>query len=123
MKSAKTMPIDDIIAVLEENHPQLEWEADRCWVWITSDIGPVHKVRGCTCAKCVERAAIRKALGKDGLGFIYAKRGHVCPSGLTSYWGHHSTHPIPFFKRKSRSGGVSGSASPVADEELLAMLG
>ena len=122
----KTMPLDDILSVLDEQHPDLEWEADRCWIWITSEIGPVHRVKGCTCSQCQERAAIRKALGRDGLGFIYAKRGHTCPSGAVSYWGHHSTHPIPFFRRhkSSRSAANTGTEKEsVADAELLAMLG
>lgn len=125
-------PMEEIIAILEERHPQLEWECERAWIWVTSDIGPAHRVRGCACAECQKRAAIRKALGKEGLGFRFAKSGHVCPSGAVAYWGHSCTHPVPF--RRRRKGVTSSSreetinqsvpdSGVLSDEELLAVLG
>jgi hypothetical protein len=127
----KIMSIDEVLAALERDWPQVEWEVDRSWVWVVSDLKPLHP-KGCACATCVERAAIRKAIGREGLGFIFAPRGHVCPSGAVGYFGHHCERPIRF-RRRDKEGKQRGGQPPLgnrtendeqlSDAELLALIG
>jgi hypothetical protein len=127
----KIMPIDEVLAALERDWPQVEWEVDRMWVWVVSDLKPLHP-KGCTCAPCTERAAIRKAIGREGLGFIFAPRGHVCPSGAVGHFGHHCERPIKFRRRDKRSKSSEPQSDAqrgietdeqLTDAELLALIG
>jgi hypothetical protein len=116
--------MEELLDQLEANHPDLEAEIDREWCWIITDLAP-HRGK-CECAQCVERAAIRKAIGKEGLGFIFARNGHTCPSGAVSYWGHHCTHPVKFRRRNKGPASQADSnttSEQIGDAELLAMIG
>lgn len=125
-RDLKLIEMASLIATLETDFPDLEWEADRAWVWITTDLAPLHKGK-CACLDCTARAITRKRLFKDGLGFIFAKNGHQCPSGAISFAGHHCSSPRPFRRRKGKTEPVttpsSSTAEEISDAELLQMLG
>src|SRR5258708_3185886 len=120
----KLMPMDEVCAALDEQWPDLEYEADRAWIWITNDIGPLH--RKCSCEECERRAAIRKSIGREGIGFSFAPNGHACPSGAMSYWGHRCERPTRLKRRSKRVSELepdnAQSKQRVSDEELLAMI-
>src|SRR5215831_4011173 len=97
----KIVPMEEVCSQLDALFPDLEYEADRAWIWITSEIGPIHRSK-CTCSQCAERAGIRKAIGREGIGFCFAPNGHTCPSGATSYWGHRCDRPTRFKRRSKR---------------------
>lgn len=124
---AKTVSMDFLIDQLEASLTGLEWEVDRNWLWITSNLAPEHKGK-CDCNACTYRALMRKNIGKEGLGFIYAKHGHKCPSGAISYWSHHCEVPTRFI-RKHKSGQSKDQADNtpeperISDAELLALIG
>ena len=125
----KIVPMEQVCAQLDELYPDLEYEADRAWLWVTSDLGPLHKGK-CTCPDCSQRAEMRKAIGTKGVGFSFAPNGHECPSGAVAYWGHRCEHPTRFKRRsKGRSehepanGGTTETSESVSDSELLAMIG
>lgn len=128
----KIAPMAEVCAQLDEQFPDLEYEADRDWLWVTSDLGPLHKGK-CQCEECVTRSAIRQAIGRQGIGFSYAPNGHECPSGIMGFWAHRCEHPTRFKRRsKGRSeheAADSGSetnpqpSETVSDAELLAIIG
>jgi hypothetical protein len=119
----KVTPMDELIDQLETNYPELEWEVERSWVWLLTDLAPLHKGK-CQCEECARRAALRLAIGRQGLGFSYAPRGHQCPSGAISYWGHRAEHPTKFRHHKKTKGSEPATeTSEVSDEQLLAMIG
>lgn len=120
----KLIPMEQVIDWLEQNQPDLEWEIDRAWIWLTTDLAPPH--RKCECAQCQQRAAIRKAIGRDGPGFIYARNGHPLESGAVSHWGCHCNSPTPFRRRKKGPGSQAQASNEtsesISDAELLAMV-
>ncbi len=126
MKTRKPniVPQAAVLAWLAEKHPDLEWEVERAWVWIVTDLAPLHKK--CACAECAERAAVRKSLMDfDGVhvGFIFARGDHELPSGKTSRWAHHAEKPIRFTKgSKGKSEGESDQPQQISDAALLAAL-
>lgn len=108
----------DVLEFLAEHHPELHAvaELDRSWVWLPVDL------RG------EEHRATREAIGKQGIGFRYAKNGHTLPSGKVGTWGHHCDKPIPF-RRKGKGGNATGkdgaSDNPLigmSDDQLMAAL-
>lgn len=122
----KLVPMDDLIDQLESGFPGVEWEADREWLWITTDLAP-HRNK-CACEQCVERAAIRKGIGKQALGFLYAKNGHTLPSGAVSFWGNHCQRPQRFARRSSKTKGEpqtdgADNQPQTSDAELMALIG
>ncbi len=120
-KATVIIPKEEVIAWLE-GLDLVTWEEDRNWVWITSDLAPLHKK--CTCADCMERATIRKQI--HDYGFIFASRGHACPSGTVSYWSHHCSSPIRFKRtgnvKKEGEDQQEQSTEQFSDEMLLAAL-
>jgi len=125
MKPPKTISMDALIEQLDTLDPNLEWETDRHWIWVTTNLAPIHAGK-CACQDCTAQAEKRKAL--LGLGFIYARKGHTCPSGAVAYWGNHCERPTKF---RRRSGEKKEQPAPeqaidvnsLSDQELLAMLG
>lgn len=124
----KTASIAEVQAWLEEFNKDsgvvLVAEQERNWLWLVNDLAPLHKK--CSCADCATLAAIRKAIGKEGCGFIYAAAGHVLPSGTVSHWAHHCQHPIRF-KRKGKSGSPDEPndhkpSESFSDDQLAALL-
>jgi len=126
----KIMPLEEVIAALKRDWPQVQWERDKNWIWIVSDLKPLHP-KGCTCPPCAERAAIRKAIGREGLGFIFGPRGHKCPSGAVGFFGHHCESPTKFRRRdkNGKSGeshnpaGTTDTTEQLSDADLLALIG
>lgn len=121
----KLVEMEVLLQDLEANFPELEWEVDRDWVWLTSDLGPLHRNK-CVCEICAERTRIRTAIGKNGLGFSFAPRGHAMESGATGMWAHRCTHPTKFKRRskgRSESAPESATTETLSDDQLLAMIG
>jgi hypothetical protein len=114
------MPMEDVVLWLASEYPTLEWEADRDWIWITTDLAPVH--RKCECGECTRRAEIRKDISE--IGFIFAPAGHELESGEVGYWSHSCETPTRFKRRDNgrKPDEPSTSTESVSDEELLAIL-
>lgn len=115
--------MEELINQLALMFPQVEYEIEKSWVWITSDLAP--HANKCSCKQCQERAVIRK--GIHALGFMYAKKGHTLPSGARSYWGHHCEKPTRFARHKS-SEPKNNKPQPIqedamADDALLELVG
>lgn len=123
-KRPRIVPMGDVVAWLAANQPQLVYESERNWIWITSELGPLHKK--CQCEECEKRKAVRSALVEfDGVrgGFIFASGGHACPSGAVGHWAHHCEHPIKFKRRDKGGSEADGNTKPpVDDDALLAQL-
>lgn len=116
----KIAPMEEVCAQLDALWPNLEYEADRSWLWVVSDLAPLH--RKCDCAECARRAQIRKDIGPRGIGFSYAPNGHQCPSGAVSRWGHRCDRPTRFLRRaKGRSEHEANAADDAAalDKEAI----
>lgn len=78
------IPQDEVLAWLQEHHPELAAvaEVERAWVWLPVDLrGDNNK-------------ATRESIKE--FGFRWAKHGHVLPSGRTGTWGHSADHPTRF---------------------------
>lgn len=116
-----TMPIDAVLAWLAANQPGLEYEVDRAWVWITTDLSPLHKK--CECAECAERKSVRDSIKGKEIGFIFARDDHPLPSGKTARWAHHTDKPMRF-TRKGKKGDSEASTEKLSgdDAALLAAL-
>ncbi len=117
----KIVPMADVVAWLDTEHPELIYEIERDWVWIVANLAPLH--RKCTCVQCAQRSVIRRQLVE--FGFIYAPAGHELESGEVSHWAHHCEHPIRF-KRRGKAGGPAeqdGKSETISDDELLAIIG
>ena len=72
------IPTNGVLKWLQDNHPAIEWEVDRNWVWIITNL------------KSDEGA--RKAVKE--FGFRFKKGGeHTLPSGRTARWAHHCERP------------------------------
>ncbi len=108
-----TMPMDEVIAALGSTG--LQYEVERDWVWITTDLAPLHYK--CSCAPCESRKEQRGYI--RAIGFIYKDGDHPLPSGATARWAHHCEKPIRF-RRKGQKG--KEESSKVSDAELLAAL-
>jgi hypothetical protein len=76
--------------------------------------------------------AIRKAIGKEGPGFIVGPRGLICPSGAVGYFGRHCECPIKFRRRSRDERNSEPKPSPenrseaheqLSDAGLLALIG
>ena len=110
-------PVPQVLAELDAQFPALAQNAelDRNWVWLAVDLRGDHN------------KAIREAIGRQGIGFQFAPRGHALPSGKNGTWAHHAAHPVRFkFKGKAKPAGSEESPEPVAefsDDQLLAALG
>ena len=119
-----TMPMSEVLGLIEQKQLPIQTEAQRDWLWLTTEVGPLHKK--CDCAECAERKRIREAIKE--IGFKFAFHGHPLPSGVISYWGHSCDHPVRFKRRGKTPGpddgpdGEKPSQTP-SDDELLAMLG
>ena len=112
------LPTEEVIEKVEEL--ELEYEMDRAWVWITTDLAPMHKK--CECVECVARKAMREQI--KAIGFRFAMAPHTLPSGQTSRWGHSCLSPTRN-KRRSKGGSTeetTTTSEPVSDDALLAML-
>ena len=110
-------PVPQVLAELDAQFPALAQNAelDRNWVWLAVDLRGDHN------------KAIREAIGRQGIGFQFAPRGHALPSGKNGTWAHHAAHPIRFIhkgKSKTHNGAPSAAAveSTFTDEQLLALL-
>lgn len=88
------IPMDEVIAWLAANHPNIKAEPDRAWCWIVTDLrGDQHK-------------ATRDSL--KAYGFRFAAAGHKL-GGNVSYWGHSCDRPKAF-KRKGNGAAPKGNA-------------
>ena len=109
----------EVLDYLAEHFPALHKaaEVDRDWVWLVVDLsGEVNKT-------------IREAIGKKGLGFRFAKRGHVLENGTVGTWGHSCQRPMPFkrrgdgkWERKSKEPETTGDESQDLETEIMAVL-
>lgn len=76
------IPMEEVMAWLSANHPNLMAEPDRAWLWLVADLrGDQHK-------------ATRDSLKAHG--FRFAAGGHKLPSGIISHWGHSCERPKVF---------------------------
>ena len=116
-----------VLEELETTHNGFVAELEKDWLWITEpDLAPVHQVKGgCQCEECKERAVKREEL--KAIGFRFAFRAHVLPSGAESRWGHSCLRPTRFKKGKGKSNGqpvgqnqINGNESPQVDEDAAA---
>lgn len=102
------IPTDKVTEWLKENHPEVEYEVERNWVWLLGDFWKNKEVRD----------SVKK------YGFKYKKRGeHTLPSGATSKWAHHCDKPIAFRRHGGTEKKGSIGEEEVSNEELLAALG
>ena len=87
------IPMEEVMAWLSANHPDILAEPDRAWLWLIADLrGDQHK-------------ATRDSLG--AYGFRFAAGGHKLPSGQVSHWAHSCQRPKAF----TRKGGDMPMAS------------
>ncbi len=78
------IPQTEVLAWLQEHHPNLHAtaEIDRAWIWVTENLShPDNK-------------PIRESIGENG--FVFARRLHPLPSGRLGTWGHSCLKPMPF---------------------------
>lgn len=96
----------EVLEYLAEHHPELHAaaEIDRSWVWLCVDLRGDHNKE------------LRDAIGKQGLGFRFAPKGHPLESGHIGTWSHSCDKPIPF-RRKGR-GPAKEEGSTMSDEQL-----
>lgn len=76
------IPMPQVLAWLQENHPDL-WasaKTERSWVWLVAPLQHAPEVR-----ESIKR-----------YGFKFCKKGHTLPSGQVSHWAHHCDKPLPF---------------------------
>lgn len=115
----KTPPIIKPMAqVLQELEAVAPWlcdhtEPDRSWLWLCADLrGEAFK-------------ELRESIGRRGVGFQFAPKGHTLPSGKVAHWGHHLQTPTRF-KRKGKNNSTDGKPSTsqeqFSDADLLAAL-
>lgn len=113
------MPMSEVLEWLHTNQPQVEVEVEKDWLWVTTELAPLHKK--CECVECANRKNIRESI--KTIGFRFAFNGHPLASGKVSRWAHSCDHPVRF---KKKSGGSSESADKpsesISDEQLAAML-
>ncbi len=77
--STKIIPTAEVLAWLRDNQPALQYEVDRNWVWIITDLRKDEKAR----------QAVKE------IGFRFKRHGeHTLPSGQTARWAHHCERPI-----------------------------
>lgn len=119
-----TMPMSEVLDLITSKTLPIQTEAERDWLWIVTEIGPLHKK--CECAECTRRKGIRESVKE--IGFRFAMGGHPLKSGVVSYWGHSCDHPVRFKRRgktsKPGDGTVEDKPSPpISDDDLLRMLG
>lgn len=95
----KPIPQSEVVKWLLEKFPNFQFELDRKWVWITTDLR--------------QDEPSRQAL--KAFGFVFAKNGgHKLPSGAMGTWGHSCDAPLPFrkFPRRRGAAGKSPPAPP-----------
>ena len=104
---SETKSIPQVLAELASKHPELvpHVEQERDWLWLVWD------------GRGEQNKPIRESIGRQGIGFQFAPRGHTLPSGRVANWAHHCQSPLPFRtgKRKQKQG-------TFGDEERLAVL-
>jgi hypothetical protein len=116
--------MSEVLGLIASKTLPIQTEVERDWLWITTEIGPLH--RKCDCAECARRKGIRESIKE--IGFRFAMGGHPLKSGVVSYWAHACDHPVRFKRRGKTSKPGDGkdedkqSGTP-SDAELLAMLG
>ena len=115
---------EEVIEAIQTTHVELE--EDREWLWVTTDVGPVHQVKGgCKCPECLARAEKREVLKLAGFRFSY--QPHLLKSGKSARWGNSCLAPTRFKKGKGKSNGqpvgqnqTNGNESPQVDEDAAA---
>lgn len=94
----KNIPVPEVLAWLQANHPALHESAviDRAWTWLVFDLRGDHN------------KPARESLKE--FGFRFAKKGHALPDGRIAYWAHSGMKPLPFrkggFKKPTPDQGV-----------------
>ena len=102
MPLKKSISPQAVVEWLEVHHPELEFEQDRHWLWLITDLRSAP--------------AIRQSLKE--FGFIFARRGgHKLPSGRLGMWGHSCDSPTPFFRRNKTS--KARAEVPAADDATM----
>lgn len=117
--------IHQVIAEVAAHHPHLiesnALEQDRAWLWLCGDFSSE------------QHADLRKSLGREGIGFRFAPKGHKLPSGRVAHWAHHCDRPTKF---KGKGGGKGNAPAnsqksvqtntpeiaEISTDELLALI-
>lgn len=81
----KPVPMDEVMAWLTANHPNIKAEPDRDWLWLDADL------RG------EQNKPARESL--KAYGFRFAAGGHKLPSGATGHWAHSCQRPKAFVRK------------------------
>ena len=109
----------EVLDYLAEHFPALHKaaEVDRDWVWLVVDLSGE------------ESKAVREAIGKKGLGFRFAKRGHTLGNGSVGTWGHSCQRPMPYKRRgdgkwecKAKGPESMGEGTQDLEAEIMAVL-
>ena len=107
------IPQEQVLETLATLHTDIKCEADRQWLWIVEpDLAPLHKK--CNCEECKARAEKREAM--KAIGFRFAFKPHLLPSGKTARWGHCCSKPLPFRKRKQTASGDAPHRAEAEDD-------
>ncbi len=97
-----------VLEELQVSHSDIQCEVEKDWLWITTELGPVHPVKGgCPCDECKARAEKREVV--KTIGFRFAFQPHPLPSGKVSRWGHSCLRPTRFKGGKGKGKGKQGN--------------
>lgn len=92
----------ELLAWLASEHPAVEAEQDRHWVWVSTNLK--------------DQPAVRESLKAQG--FRFARNGHTLPSGKMGTWGHHCDAPTPYRRKGSKQASTSTKNEPQRADPL-----